>query len=206
MAKTLTAQDIVAAARQYDLEPALLIAITEVESGGNGFLPDGRVKILLERHVLWQRLQARGIDPRPLATDLPGLCGKSWAPKSYPYGSQLAQYDRLARVVGWASAHDAARWESYKKAAYEACSWGLFQVMGYHYQACGFPDVYALKHAFEASEAAHLTAILAWMTGNGLLKKLRKKDWRGFVRGYNGAGQVDRYTAKLQAAYDAALR
>ncbi len=203
--KKLTRQQIVDAAVANGLEPAALRAVIAVESGGSGYIADGRVKILFERHVLWKRLHTRGIDPRPLAEALPGLCGSRWDPTTYPYGKSGAnQYTRIQHVLDWASANDPAHWESYKKAAYEACSWGLFQMMGYHYQACGYANVYTLKHAFEESEANQLAAILTWMGGNGLLTKLEQKQWRAFVRGYNGSGQVDHYTEKLLAAYERA--
>lgn len=51
------------------------------------------------------------------------------------------------------------------------------------------------------SERQHLRAIVRWMHGNGLLTRLRAKDWRGFTRGYNGPGQVDRYAGLLETAY-----
>lgn len=204
MGKKLTAQDLVTAASEHNLETAALIAVFEVESGGSGYLPDGRVKILFERHILYRRLVARDMNPRPLAAALPGLCGSTWNPRQYPYGSQASQWDRVQRVIEWGSQHDPEHWESYKKAALEACSYGLFQIMGYHYDVCGFPDVYAFKHAMEESEQRQLAAMLSFIASNGLLRKLQKKDWRGFVRGYNGNGAVETYTTKLLTAYQRA--
>ena len=204
MPMLLTYPMIKEAAREYNLEPAALRAIIAVESGGSGFLPDGRLKILYERHAMWQRLKSRDIDPNLLAKAHPLLCGSRWDPKRHPYGSQAGQYDKLLTIITWAQQHHTERWESYKKAAYEACSWGLFQVMGYHYAACGYSDIYTLKHTFEESEEHHLRAILRWMSGNGLITHLRAKNWERFARGYNGAGQVGHYANKLRQAYMAA--
>jgi hypothetical protein len=201
MSKTLTEMQIRAAAKQHQVDYPALRAVCQVESGGDGYLADGRIKILLERHVLWKRLKTRNINPRTLAEDRPDLCGPARNPKAYPYGTSEHQHDRVLAVIEWAQAHDAEHWESYKKSAYEACSWGLFQQMGFHYQAAGYANVYAFKHALEESEENQLTAILKWMTGNSLLQRLRAHDWDRFVTGYNGAGQVAYYKGKLLAAY-----
>jgi hypothetical protein len=195
----LTAADLAAAATEHRVEVAALRALIAVESGGRGFLPNGWLKILFERHILWKRLRLRGLDPGPLAAARPDLCGVRWDRRHYRGGA--AEWDRVAGVLAWAGRNTPEQWESYKKAAYESCSWGLFQLMGFHYASVGFPDVYAFKHALETGEAEHLRAILAWMEGNGLLAVLRAKDWRRLARGYNGDGQVERYSALLAEAY-----
>lgn len=199
MSKRLTPEQIYRAAISHGLEPAALRAVIAVESGGSGFLPDGRCKVLFERHHMWKRLQARGLDPGPLAAARPDLCGTSWKPKLWPYGSQAKQWDRIAAVIRFGDSVD--RQESYAKAAYEATSWGLFQLMGFNYEAAGFPNVLAFKQAHEESEAQQLAAILRWMGGNGLLGRLAKRDWIRFTAAYNGPGQVPVYSARLMAAY-----
>ena len=199
----LVPEQIVEVAQKNRIEPALLQALIDVESSGSGFLPDGQVKILYERHILWRRLQipGRNIDPRPLTRAYPNLCGRFWKPKQYPYGPSSSQWDKVNFVTAWAQKYDPGRWESYKKATYESCSWGLFQVMGFHYEAAGFDTVYDFKHANEESEQRQLEIALRWMDHNGLVELLRKKDWTAFVRRYNGSGQVEAYRSKLIAAY-----
>jgi len=150
MSKVLTRQAILAAAKAHDVEPAALQAVITVETGGRGgFLPNGWCKILFERHWLWKRLsmEGRNVDPRRLAGQRPDLCGRRWDPKRYPYGGELYQWDRVAGVITWGQRSDPERWESYKKAAYESCSWELFQIMGYHYGELGYANVYDFKHA-----------------------------------------------------------
>src|SRR5437879_969500 len=130
MSKSLTDTQIEQAARVNRVEVAALRAVIEVESGGNGFATDqdGNPcgKLLFEPHVPWKRRQipGRGIDPRPLAKVHPDLCGPSWNPKKYPYGPTRSQWDRANTVFLWAQKVDRDRWESYKKAAYESCSYG----------------------------------------------------------------------------------
>jgi hypothetical protein len=204
MPTRITRPEIDAAAKTYGVEPAALRAVCSVESSGSGFLPKDqqeREKILLERHWLWHRLEARGLDPHPLASAHPGVCGPDWNPKRYPYGSSRSQWDRIQVVLDWASHHQPERFESYKKSCYEACSWGLFQMMGFHYREAGFVDVYGMKAAFDKSEAEQLKAILRWMDGSGLLRSLRAKDWGAFTLHYNGAGQVPYYRGRLILAF-----
>lgn len=204
MPPRLTEAEIVAAATAAKVEPAALRAVISVESGGSGFLPDGRLKILLEGHLLWRRLQSRGIDPTPLHRNRPDLCFPRWTRRHYRGG--VGEWNRVQDVLDWASAHAPERFESYKKAAYEACSWGLFQLLGMNHAAAGYANVYALKHDFETGEAAQLRAILRWMEQTGILPFLQRKQWPQFVRRYNGPGQVPLYSARLLATYWKARR
>lgn len=199
--RCLTREQIDHAATEHGVEGAALRAVIRVETGGrSGFLPDGRPRILLERHVLWKRLQIRRIDPGPLGRAHPELCGPDWNPRRYPYGSEAGQWTRVDTVAAYGGAHGLR--ESYAKAAWEACSWGLFQLLGMNYADAGFPDVVQLKRAHEAGEAEQLEAALRWMTHTGVLEALRKRDWSHFAFRYNGPGQVARYAGLLAAAYE----
>lgn len=44
-----------------------------------------------------------------------------------------------------------------------------------------------MVHAFMDDEEAHLEAMVSFIVANGLDDELRRHDWRGFARGYNGA-------------------
>jgi len=199
----LTHSQLCASAAAQRLDVRLLQTIMLTESSGSGFLPDGRCKILYERHIMWARLQTpdRDINPVPFATAHPDLCGVEWNPSAYPYGTEAHQYDRLATVTAYAQNHDPAQVLSYQKAAYESCSWGVFQLLGEHYAAAGYADILPFVSAMQHDEQHQLDAVLQWMDGNGLLAILRAKDWDGFARGYNGDGQVAVYSARLQANY-----
>lgn len=198
--KTLTPEQIDAAARLHDLEPALLKAVIDVESGGRGYLADGRLKILFEGHWLWKMLKEKGIKPEEIAKAHPDLCYEKWTKAHYKGGAR--EWDRIAKVLEFGSATGKPGvFQQYKKAAYESCSWGMFQIMGFHWKGLGYDGVYEFKADLEKSEANQLSIILDWMTNNGLIKALRLKNWEGFVRGYNGSGQIPEYTKKLKAAY-----
>lgn len=188
-----------AEAIRWRVEGAKLRAVWLVESAGSGFLPSGRPKVLLERHYLYRRLQARGIDPRPLADAHPELCGPQQDRRYYLGGER--EWGRLLAVIGWGSHNDPSRWQSYKKAAYESCSWGAFQLMGVNFADAGFSDVYDLVHAIEDGEPRQLDVILTWMGKTGLLAALRLGQWLTFARGFNGPSNAVVYSGKLLAAY-----
>jgi hypothetical protein len=190
MRPRLTPAIIAEAARDYGagIEPALLRAVADVESTGSGFLPDDRPKILFEGHIFWQQLRRRGIDPRPVNRVVPSICYPRWTRRYYRGGQR--EYDRLAIALTYD-----------REAALASASWGLFQLMGFNYAGTDFASVVALVEAHYQSERQHLRAIVRWMRGNGLLRKLAAQDWRGFARGYNGPGQVEVYAARLRAAY-----
>ncbi|WP_347468141.1 N-acetylmuramidase family protein [Burkholderia stagnalis] len=180
--------DLERAARTLAVPLACIRAVNEVESRGAGFLPDGRPAILFERHVFWKRLQARGIDPAPLAARQPDIV--STARGGYRGG--VAEYTRLAA----AEQTDAG-------AAWESASWGAFQVMGCHWQRLGYASVDEFVARMESGEAEHLDAFVRFVAAdNALLAALRARNWAAFARGYNGPDYAaNLYDVKLARAY-----
>jgi hypothetical protein len=198
MSKTLTPAQLAAAATEAGVTVRGLRAVMAVETGGEGgFLPDGRPRILLERHILWKRLLSRGIDPAPLANARPDLCGPKWLRGGY--GPESAQWGRVDAVIAFGDHVD--RTESYAKAAWESCSFGLLQVLGVNYPGCGFRNVQSFKAAMEQDEYAQLQASLRFMRKNGALDALAKGQWMRFAGIWNGPGQRVFYAGKLALAY-----
>jgi hypothetical protein len=170
-----------AAAEKIGCEAAAVRAVIDVESHG-GFLPDGRPKILYERHF-FSRLTGRKFDGSH-----PGIS----SPSAGGYGAGGAhQYDRLNEAV----ALD-------RDAALRSASWGLFQVMGDNCKALGYADAEAFVAAMVSGEAAQLDAFVGFVKVNRLADELIRHDWAGFARGYNGKEfRKNRYDEKLAAAY-----
>ena len=186
--KHLSDDDIVKAANTLGVPVAAVRAVNEVESTGSGFLSDGRPKILFERHVFWQRLQARGIDPAPIAAQSPNICSRT--PGGYQGGA--AEYTRLAA----AELIDAG-------AAYESASWGAFQIMGYHWQRLGYVGIDDFVARMENSEGDQLDAFVRFVAADaGLLAALKAANWAQFAKGYNGPDYArNLYDAKLAQAF-----
>lgn len=185
--RALTQADIEHAATELGCDSAAINAVVEVESPRTGFLPDGRVVILFERHVFWRQLQAHGIDPTTLQAPLSIL---SQARGGYVGG--VAEYARLAQAAAIA-----------QEPAMASCSWGRFQIMGHHAHALGYTSAAEMAAAFTKGEAEQLRAFVRFVEADAeLLKALRGRKWAAFARIYNGPAYADHlYDAKLAKAY-----
>lgn len=183
----LTPKDYQAIADSYDHELAEVLAVVEVEAGSTGFDAKGRPIILPEPHIFYKELGKVSTAKRDRAVAL-GLAYKKWKTKPYPRTSD-ERYRNLEAMM----AID-------ETAALKSVSWGLGQVMGFNYEAAGFPDVQTMVRAFTQSELNQLRGMFSFIATNGLDDELRRDDYEGFTRGYNGTGQVAKYAARLRAA------
>jgi hypothetical protein len=179
-------------AKQYDLEPAVILAIQSVESGNNGYLPDGRPKILFEGHVFWRMLKAAGKNPA-----------------DYVKGNEDILFEKSDRSKYTRGASEYARLEKAEKidhvAALKSASWGEFQIMGFNHKTVGYPDVDSFVEGISQPGAGQIRAVLTFMDNNKLLPLVRgpNKQWAKFAAAYNGAGyKKNQYDVKLQKAYD----
>jgi len=189
VAKLLREADLHAAAQRLGVPLAAVKAVNAVESAGCGFLPDGRAKILFERHVFYQRLGSHGIDRDHWAAHQPAVVN----PRRGGYAGGAAEYTRLALAS-----------QICRAAALESCSWGAFQIMGNHWARLGYADIEAFARAQQASEAEQLEAFVRFiLTDAALLKALRGKKWAQFARAYNGPAYAENlYDVKLARAYE----
>ena len=189
MSKKLTEAQIAAQAKALGIEVAALRAVIEVECKGSGFNEDGTPVILFERHVMRQRLIAnkRDIDLSLISAERPDLCSKSTG----AYGLYSAQHGRLNAAAQY-----------HRDSALESASWGLGQVMGYHWKALEYPSLQAFINAMCKDEASQLDAMCRYIKVNNLVNALKNKDWKAFARGYNGAAYAkNSYDVKLGNAY-----
>ena len=189
MSKKLTEAQISTQAKALGIEIAALRAVIEVECKGSGFNADGTPVILFERHVMRQRLIAnkRDIDLNLISAERPDLCSKSTG----AYGLYSAQHGRLNAAAQY-----------HRDSALESASWGIGQVMGYHWQALGYPSLQAFINTMYKDEASQLDAMCRYIKVNNLVNALKNKDWKSFARGYNGAAYAkNSYDVKLGNAY-----
>lgn len=182
-------RDIRAVAQEFDLEPTVLLAVAEVESGGAAFaMVEGRKEPLIrfEGHYFDRRL---GDASRAIARAA-GLSSPQAGAVKNP-ASQKSRWSMLER----ASAID-------RKAAYESTSWGLGQVMGAHWAWLGFATVDAFVAEARESVAGQARLMARYIVKAGLMQHLRNRDWASFARVYNGPAYAKYgYDAKLAAAY-----
>lgn len=191
--KKLSRAEIIHNAERLNIEPAALKAVIDIEARASGFDNQGRPTILFERHKMWKHLTDINYFTwrNKLAAEYPDVCSKS----AGAYNVR-GQYEKLAiaEAVNWDAAHMSA-------------SWGLGQVMGFHWQSLGYESVKDFVDAMYESEAKQLDAMGRYIRVNNLASALQRKDWAAFARGYNGkAYHINKYDVKLAAAYNKAKR
>ena len=183
-AMPLGPQDIAATAARLHCEPATIWAVCDVESAGGGFLSDTRPKILFEAHLFGKLTRHRWDATHP------DISSPDW--NRSLYGAEGAhQYDRLAVAISLDRA-----------AALQSASWGMFQIVGMNFAACGFASVEAYVAAMCVGEGAHLAAFAAFCAHEELAPLLAARKWTQFALRYNGPGEAENdYAGRLAAAY-----
>lgn len=189
----LSEADLQHAADRLGIPLAAIKAINTVESRGTGFLADELPVILYERHVAYILLSESGLDiaeADALAARYPNLIN----PARGGYAGGPAEWSRLTqakRIIP-------------PSIAYAACSWGQYQIMGYHWQRLGYASIDAFVAAMKSGEAAHLDAFVRYIEADpALLKAIKAKKWADVARLYNGpAYKENLYDIKLARAYD----
>lgn len=160
-----------------------LHAVLDVETRGGGFDSMGRPKMLFEPHIFYRQLKGK---QRTQAVNA-GLAYKSWGESRYPRDS----YPRLKEAMKINS-----------EAALNSASWGLGQIMGFNASVCGYGSAKAMVEDFLDDEENHLEAMVNFIIANSLDDELRRHDWAGFARGYNGpAYKKNKYDVKLRNAF-----
>lgn len=188
--KTLTNEQIKDLANKHGIEYAGLKAVVEVEASGKGFIGDVP-KILYEPHIMHRLLTKKNYITirNNLMKAHPNLCYPRWG--TYRYGAESIQHKRLEIAS-----------QFNRDTALESCSWGLGQVMGFHWKSLGYESLQAFINDMYESEAKQLEAMIRFIKVNGLLLALKNKDWIKFARGYNGSGYAkNKYHIKLANAY-----
>ncbi len=192
--KFLKEQDMMDLANELGIELAVVKAVNSVESSGRGFTIDGRTKILFEGHVFWKQLIARNINPETLVKGNEDVLYLKWTKKFYLGGK--AEYDRLNKAIAISKSKDVA------EAAYASASYGLFQIMGFHYKSLGFDDIIAFVGTMKENEGEQLRVFAKFVEINNLIKYLKNKQWAEFALRYNGTGfKANKYDEKLEKAY-----
>lgn len=183
MPATLTLDDYQQAAKSLNTELAVIKAVTEVESGGRGFLSDGRVVIRFEPHLFHRYTQGK------FDTTHPAISFKNLK-RGYPTG--VAQ--------SWQLYNEAKALDL--QAARMASSFGLFQILGSNWPNCGCKSLPEFVNRMSKSEAEQLNLFCSFIKNQGLNDELREHQWARFARIYNGKDfKLLNYDTKLGNAY-----
>lgn len=189
-APALTDADFALAAKELGVGVNIIKAVRKVEAPRGPFDDKGRPSILYEKHVFSRNTKpAHAYDGAH-----PKLSARQWQPGTY--GAFSVQYDKLAE----ACALD-------PDAAFKACSWGAFQVLGENAEDLGYASAFDMAAALAKDEAAHLDCFVRFVKRNKLVDALRQcragdpASCVPFVKAYNGKGYAaNNYHVKLAEA------
>jgi hypothetical protein len=190
MPNSITETDYKTAGQTLGAAVSAIKAVASVESAGAGFLPDGRPKILFERHVMYAQLSDKlgKTKADQLASKHPDIVN----PVSGGYSGGAKEHDRLSRAA-----------EIDRECALSSASWGAFQIMGYHWKSLGYASQQAFINAMYASASAQLDSFVRFIKADpALLRALKALDWKAFARRYNGPAYAkNQYDTKMSDAY-----
>lgn len=181
--------EIIATARAAGVEPAALLAVAEVESGGQVFAKvRGRNEPLIrfEGHY-FHRLLAE--EKRAVALRA-GLA----SPSAGGVPNPRTQEGR------WKLLNRAAMID--REAAWRATSWGLGQVMGDHFNWLGYKSIDALVQDARAGASGQVRLMLRFIEKSGMRELLNTHQWERFALRYNGpAYERNNYHERMATAY-----
>lgn len=186
----LRQSDLERAAAALGVPLAVVMAVNEVESAGAGFLANHRPKILFERHVMHRRLRDHyKVDPAPHVAASPNIVN----PARGGYLGDEAEHKRLQL----ASAIHA-------DCAIESASWGLFQIMGWHWSALGYTSARDFAQHMSLSEGAQLDAFVRFVLADKAVHRaLKAGKWAEFAERYNGPDyRANAYDTRIAAAVE----
>ena len=190
MNASLTEKDYQNAAARLGVPVAAVKAVATVESNGGGFLPDGRVKIQYEPHVMYRRLQqsfGKARADKELAAHPDLVATKAGSYQSLD--KEDKDMDRAANIID-------------RQCALESASWGAFQIMGYHWKTTGYPSLQAFINEQYTAAGQLETFVRFILADTRLARAIRAKDWKAFASTYNGQNYaVNKYDTKLADAY-----
>lgn len=150
-------------------------AVHAVEAAGNGFDREGRPKILYERHKFHR------------------FTGGRFSPSSFSRsqsGGYTVDADRNGVNDNWDKL-SAAIATGQVDAAFMACSWGAFQVLGEWWDELGYDSPFALAHSCTRGEGDQLALAVRYIVHFGLQDEVRRltsnpESCRAFAAAYNG--------------------
>ncbi len=181
--------DFKSLAKDLQVEEAVLRAVVDVESQGDGFLPNNEPKILFEKHIFWRRLVAHGLDPQLFVKGNADILAPKW--ERGTYGKVSEQWSRMNRAR-----------KIHEEAALESASFGAYQVLSSNWKGLGYDSVHEFVQD-ATTEQGQTEMFTRYLKINNLIPSLRKLDFKLFALGYNGKeAELNKYPEKLQHSYE----
>lgn len=181
MAGKLTNEGIARAAALIGVGAPEIKTVIAVEAAGDGFLADGRPKILFERHKFHSFTNGKYDDVAPRVSNA----------KAGGYEASTQEYNRLYIAL-----------QLDADAALQSASWGIGQIMGFNWKLCGERSLMGFIMGMHHNEDVQLALMVQFIKSVGADDELRRHDWLGFAKIYNGPAYArNQYDKKLESAY-----
>jgi len=169
----------------------LLLAITKVEANSNGFIAPNKPLVLFERHVFYKQLKKQGFDIDKLANQYPLLINKT--PGGYLGGLRENYRLEMAKQIN-------------ENCAIESTSFGLFQIMGFHWKTLSYESVQDFEQQMGESELKQTEAFIRFISlsaNSKMITALKTHDYATFARLYNGPNyKKNHYDEKIKEVYE----
>ncbi|CAH5137300.1 hypothetical protein AI2839V1_1034 [Enterobacter cloacae] len=191
-AVSLTEQDFTEAWENLNrrVELNIIKAFSIVKSGGrSGFNALNLPIIAYEGHIFRKYTKRKYDQTHPfLSYKYVKKAGPEWQKNNI---DQLSAWNTLAKAY----ALDA-------EAAIKSCSWGMFQIMGFNYESCGYKDLGTFLKDMKSNAGKQLNAFLHLCNKNSsLLSAMVNKDFYNMAFNYNGSDFGD-YDVKIRRTYE----
>lgn len=197
MEKKLSSDDIQKLSLQFNIEVNLIKTILLIESSGEGFADNGKIKIQFEPHVFVRYLTKKNI-PHVISSVLTEKGKKEFVISS---GNISFANGIDTQSNEWVAYNIACKIDV--DSALMATSFGLGQIMGFNFLLAGYKSVKEMIIDFEKSEVNQLKGMLTFIKNQPRMwKALKNKDWNIFASLYNGSNYEQmKYDIKLATTY-----
>lgn len=176
-------------AYENDMDPAALLAVISVESGGRIFTKvNGLLEpiIRFEGHYFYRLLPKA---KRNIAVTR-GMAHRRAG------GIKNSRFQRFR----WEFLNNCIKLD--RDAALQSTSWGVGQVMGSHWRWLGYASVDAMIFDVRKGIAGQCELMVRFIKKAKLVRFMEDQDWAGFARSYNGPGyKKNKYDLKMARAY-----
>ena len=197
------------AAALLSVKESHIRAVAEVESQGSGFLPDGRVKILFERHWFYKKILGAMQTKKDVAKQVALVLGFNSEDPVELRRALNAREVNICDATRGGYVGNAGEYARMDKAAtydlesaLQSTSYGAYQIMGFNCQAAGYNTAREMFLAFAESEAKQFMGFVSFIKADpNLLKQLSAGNWSSFALGYNGPSYAEnKYHIKMADA------
>jgi len=178
--------DMIALAANLGVELPALLAVYDLENVGSGFDTEGRPIIVFTPHIFLE-----------------------YAKKSYdPTASSVSGRPRSSGLDHGSTdpAKPPSRWDQLEaaflvdpEAAYDATSFGAFQILGLHAKRMGFASAGEFARFVSQSELNQYAALFLFGSNSPVLAALKARDWERYARAILG---TPHYAKRLSEAYE----